>query len=246
MSADRPAKGRRTTPAATAGAAGSAAAAQAAGSVAEGSTAGAVAAASVPASPSAPAASAGPSAPTASAGPASVPPGSASAPVATGSATPPDRVARAALARAQEAARSRGLRPGDKPRRTTVMTTGSGPDARDPQQVGVTASRLAAELGWHPGLVEGDLRGRWPELVGGDVAEHCAPEKFEAGLLTVRASSTAWAANLTLLAPQLLRRLDEELGKGVVVEVRVLGPAGPGFGKGRRSVPGRGARDTWG
>jgi predicted nucleic acid-binding Zn ribbon protein len=221
MSADRPASGRRTTRAATTAAAGAAAAAQAAASVAAGSTAGAVAAASVPAQPAVPLASAG-------------------------SATPPDRVARAALARAQAAARGRGLRPGDKPRRTTVMTTGSGPDARDPQQVGVTASRLAAELGWHAGLVEGDLRGRWPELVGGDVAEHCAPETFEAGLLTVRASSTAWAANLTLLAPQLLRRLDEELGKGVVVEVRVLGPTGPGFGKGRRSVPGRGARDTWG
>jgi hypothetical protein len=26
----------------------------------------------------------------------------------------------------------------------------------------------------------------------------------------------------------------------------VLGPQGPGFGKGRRSVKGRGPRDTWG
>lgn len=164
------------------------------------------------------------------------------------STTPPDQVARAALARAQDAARARGLRPGDAPRRRppAATPTGAGPDARDPQPVGVTAGRLAAELGWRPGLVEGDLRGRWPELVGPDIAEHCRPETFEAGLLTLRASSTAWATTLTLESPRLLRRLAEELGEAVVVEVRVLGPGGPGFGRGRRSVPGRGARDTWG
>lgn len=163
-------------------------------------------------------------------------------------ATPPDQVARAALARAQDAARSRGLRPGDKPRRAPagVMTTAAGPDARDPQPVGITAGRLAAELGWRPGLVEGDLRGRWAEIIGAEIAEHCRPDTFDGGLLTLRATSTAWAANLTLLTPQLLRRLGEELGEGVVVEVRVVGPSGPGFGRGRRSVPGRGPRDTWG
>lgn len=162
--------------------------------------------------------------------------------------TPPDQVARAALARAQEAARDRGLRPGDKPRRRPreAAVGAAGPDARDPQPIGATAGRLAAELGWRPGLVEGDLRGRWPELVGRDVADHCRPESFDGGLLTLRATSTAWAANLTLLAPQLLRRLAEDLGEGTVVEVRVLGPAGPGFGRGRRTVPGRGPRDTWG
>jgi predicted nucleic acid-binding Zn ribbon protein len=32
----------------------------------------------------------------------------------------------------------------------------------------------------------------------------------------------------------------------VVREIHVLGPAGPGFKRGPRSVPGRGPRDTWG
>jgi len=169
-------------------------------------------------------------------------------PAAVPMVTPPDQVARAALARALEAARARGLRPGDKPRRASsgIRTTAAGPDARDPQPIGLTAGKLATELGWRPGLVEGDLRGRWPELVGPDIAEHCRPETFQAGLLTLRASSTAWATTLTLEAQRLLGRLAEELGEGVVVEVKVLGPSGPGFGRGRRSVPGRGPRDTWG
>jgi predicted nucleic acid-binding Zn ribbon protein len=172
------------------------------------------------------------------------PPGTAPHP-----AMKPDQVARAALSRAQEAARSRGLRPGDNPRRPRSIpgpVSSAGPDARDPQPLGVAAGRLATELGWRPGLVEGDLRGRWAELVGADIAEHCRPDTFDAGLLTLRASSTAWAASLTLLAPQLLRRLGEDLGEGVVVEVKVLAPVGRGFGRGKRSVPGRGPRDTWG
>jgi len=127
--------------------------------------------------------------------------------------TPPDQVARAALSRAKEAARARGLRPGQPHRRGVFeQPTGSpGPDARDPQPVAVTAGRLAAELGWRPGLVAGGLQNRWAEL-----------------------------------APQLLRRFADELGEGVVVEVRVIGPQGPGFGHGRRTVRGRGPRDTWG
>ena len=161
--------------------------------------------------------------------------------------TPPDVVARAALSRAQEGARARGLRPGDRPRKRTAPAEGTpGPDARDPQPIAVTAGKLVTELGWRPGLVEGDLRGRWPELVGPEIAEHCKPEGFDAGLLTLRASSTAWAANLTLLSPQLLGRLAQELGEGVVIEVKVFGPTGPGFGRGRRTVKGRGPRDTWG
>jgi predicted nucleic acid-binding Zn ribbon protein len=89
--------------------------------------------------------------------------------------------------------------------------------------------------------------GRWREIVGPDVADHCIPETFEDHRLVVRASSTAWATQVRLLAPTLLRRLDEEIGAGVVVQVKVLGPAGPGFGHGRRTVRGgRGPRDTWG
>lgn len=160
--------------------------------------------------------------------------------------TPPEQVARTALARAKAAARARGLRPGQAPR-GTVASSGAAPGPRDPQPLSVSAGRLARDLGWEPGLVVGDLVHRWAHIVGPQVAEHCTYESFEAGLLTVRASSTAWAANLRLLAPAMLARFDEALGPGVVVQVDVLGPTGGhGFGRGPRRVQGRGPRDTWG
>ena len=165
--------------------------------------------------------------------------------------TPASEVARAALNRAKAAAEQRGLRPG-RPgvvaRRTAPQDHRSGPgrDGRDPTLLGDTLARLAAERGWTPELSVGGVVGRWREVVGDQVADHCEPETFEDGVLLVRTDSTAWAANLRLLVPQLLLRLEEEVGRDVVREVRVVGPAGPGWVRGPRRVRGRGPRDTYG
>jgi predicted nucleic acid-binding Zn ribbon protein len=107
--------------------------------------------------------------------------------------------------------------------------------------------RLLRDKGWREDVSVGGVIGRWREVVGDDIADHCVPETFTDKVLVVRASSTAWATQVRLLTSTLLRRLAEEVGEGVVDEVKVLGPAGPGFGRGPRSVRGgRGPRDTWG
>ncbi|GMA33092.1 DUF721 domain-containing protein [Litorihabitans aurantiacus] len=161
----------------------------------------------------------------------------------------PDAAA-AALGRAREAARARGLHPGSRPprRRGTVPGTGPGfPEqrSRDPQLVGDQLGRLMAEHGWTAPLSVGSVMGRWREIVG-DVADHAEPETFTDGKLVVRAASTAWATQLGLLLPQLQRRLDEEIGEGVITEIVVLGPGAPSWIRGPRVVPGRGPRDTYG
>jgi predicted nucleic acid-binding Zn ribbon protein len=164
--------------------------------------------------------------------------------------TPPAAVARAALNRAKAAARARGLRPGSPPRRSPLAEprtgSGSGPGARDPQLLSDVLGRLLREKGWTADVSVGGVIGRWREVVGDQVADHCAPETFEDKVLVVRADSTAWATQVRLLVPTLLRRLAEEVGEGVVDEVKVLGPAGPSFRRGPRSVRGQGPRDTWG
>jgi predicted nucleic acid-binding Zn ribbon protein len=88
---------------------------------------------------------------------------------------------------------------------------------------------------------------RWDTIVGREVAEHCHPERFADSRLTVRADSTAWATQVRLLAPTVVRRLNEELGDGTVTVLEVLGPHGPSWKKGRLSSrDGRGPRDTYG
>ena len=79
------------------------------------------------------------------------------------------------------------------------------------------------------------------------MAQHCKPESFADGKLVVRTDSTAWATQMRLLAPTVLRRLNEELGDGTVTMIDVLGPTGPTWKRGRRSMrDGRGPRDTYG
>lgn len=124
--------------------------------------------------------------------------------------------------------------------------SGAHPDERDPQLLDSTVERLLAERGWETDVAVGGVMGRWPSIVGRELAEHCEPVSFEDGQLVVQADSTAWATQLRLLASALVRRLNEELGSGTVRGVRVLAPRAPSWKRGRLSVRGRGARDTYG
>lgn len=162
-----------------------------------------------------------------------------------------DEAARLALARARDAAREKGLRPGQPGSRKRGGTGGHAPGVvhgagRDPQPVASTMEQLSAQLGWNRSLQVGGVVGRWREVVGDQVADHCQPETFEEGALVVRADSTAWATQIRLLIPQLERRIAEEVGEGAVTSIQVLGPGGPTWRKGPRSVRGRGPRDTYG
>lgn len=157
--------------------------------------------------------------------------------------------ARAAAAAAPTAPAARRASPGPRP---GPAASGSGPDARDPRLLGPSVDALLRERGWTRSAAVGGLTGRWPEIVGADVAEHVVPETFEQApdgrglLLVLRADSTAWATTLQYMLPALRARIDEELGAGTVADITVLGPAAPSWRHGRLASPGRGPRDTYG
>ena len=160
-----------------------------------------------------------------------------------------DDAAAAALARARAAAKAKGLRPGMKPmrrRRPGVPEPKRSSDARDPGLLGDQMDRLLLDRGWRVDVAVGSVMGRWPEIVGAEVAGHCAPVTFEAGVLTVRADSTAWATQIRLLTSSILGRLEGEVGKGTVSELRVVGPSAPSWSRGPRRTQGPGPRDTYG
>jgi predicted nucleic acid-binding Zn ribbon protein len=171
-------------------------------------------------------------------------------------APPADRVegdalgaAAAALARARAAARAKGLRPGSRVRRRRrdVPVDARGQAGRDPRLLGEELDALVVERGWEVDVAVGAVVGRWPQIVGPEIAGHCAPVDFTDGVLTVRAESTAWATQLRLLSSTLLTRLAAETGEGTVGEIRVVGPSAPSWSRGARRVSdGRGPRDTYG
>lgn len=142
------------------------------------------------------------------------------------------------------ARRRRGRR---RPPADGTQVSGAHPDDRDPQLLGAMVDKLIGDQGWELELRVRGVFVRWPELVGDEVGAHSMPETFTDGKLVVRTDSTAWATQLKLLAPTVLRRLNEDLGDGTVTVLEVLGPHGPSWKKGRLSSrDGRGPRDTYG
>ena len=115
-----------------------------------------------------------------------------------------DTAAASALTRAREAARAKGLRPGSRPTRKRRVpgqqrddSAGSG---RDPSLLGDQMDRLLLDRGWNLDVAVGAVMGRWSEIVGPNVAEHCKPVTFSDGVLTVRADSTAWTTQMRLMS----------------------------------------------
>jgi predicted nucleic acid-binding Zn ribbon protein len=164
----------------------------------------------------------------------------------------PADVARAALLRAKAAARAKGLRPGSPARRSPLeepRLSGARAGGRDPQTLSDIVGKLLRERGWKEEVSVGGVIGRWREIVGDDIADHAEPQSFDNKILVVRASSTPWATQLKILRSTILGRISQEIGDGVVEDLEILGPTGPGFNKAGQKLRvrgGRGPRDTWG
>lgn len=168
------------------------------------------------------------------------------------------RLAAEALARARADAWARGERPqggnggaGSPPTRGVAGMVGGFPGGRppgvilpddsplpsawsarvkrdDPQPFNVAVGGMLSARGWRSRASVAAVFGRWPEIVGPQLAAHAKPEAFSDGDLVVLADSPAWATQMRLLAPQILKRLGEELGAGTVrhVTVRAHGSRG--------------------
>ncbi|WP_340377664.1 DciA family protein [Streptomyces sp. SS7] len=90
-------------------------------------------------------------------------------------------LARVALRAAREQARARGDAAQQKKqvRRGAGLRSGARADGRDPMALGAAINRLLNERGWEAPAAVGGVMGRWPEIVGEDVAKHCVPERYD-------------------------------------------------------------------
>lgn len=159
--------------------------------------------------------------------------------------------ARDAMERARASARGRGAfrtspktaRADRAKKRRDSAPFGTG---RDPRPMSDAVETLMRGMGWTEQIEVSNVTGRWREVVGEQIAQHSVPLGFDDGILTVQASSTAWSTQLTIISGQIRHRLNEEFGRDIVRELKVVGPTARNWNKGLRSVKGRGPRDTYG
>ncbi|GAA1858945.1 DUF721 domain-containing protein [Brevibacterium marinum] len=130
--------------------------------------------------------------------------------------------------------------------RGEAVYSSAGKDKRDPAAISSALGKLISARGWSSSIDIGKVLGRWPDLVGEQVALHCRPVDFSPPLLIIAADSTTWATQLRVLKPTILRALEAGLGSQTITEIEIRGPQGRSFKRGRRSVTGRGPRDTFG
>lgn len=65
-------------------------------------------------------------------------------------------------------------------------------------------------------IVLARISSAWPDVVGPDVAAHAFPVRLREGILVVAVDHAGWATQLDFLAEQILDRLTDVVGPGLV------------------------------
>ena len=121
------------------------------------------------------------------------------------------------------------------------------PAPTDPLLLADLLSHLMEERDWKSGVAEGTFFSRWAQVVGPEISLHATPLSLLDGVLTLQTSSTAWAVQLKLVAPDLLLTIKADSPEVLIEKILVIGPNGPTWKKGMRTIRGaRGPRDTYG
>ena len=146
--------------------------------------------------------------------------------------------------------RLRGLEPTHRTRRRRRPVTDdeNAPftPGRDPHGLGDVVADLTRAAGWNSQLAREDLVLQWEQVAGEETARHASPVALGDGVLTVQCDSTAWARQLTLMRATIVTEIVRRFPEAGVSSIRFVGPDVPSWKWGRRAIPGRGPRDTYG
>jgi len=88
-----------------------------------------------------------------------------------------------------------------------------------PKRVGEALDRVSRGLGLPSATATARLVRAWPEVVGEAVAAHTTPKWVRDGVLALAVDDPVWAAQLRWLEADLLARVTEVTGPGVVERI---------------------------
>ena len=105
------------------------------------------------------------------------------------------------------------------------LPTGDRPPP-EPRKIGEVVDRLVQGMGAPSAGAFAVVFSRWKEVVGEQVAANAQPLSLRDGKLVLGVEQPGWATQLRYLETDLLARLREACGEGVVtaIEVRVKRP----------------------
>jgi len=104
---------------------------------------------------------------------------------------------------------------------------------RRPTPIGDILKERIGALGWECRLREEEVLTGWDAAVGPQIAAHARPSHITDHRLTIVTESPVWTQQLSLLKPDLLRRIVKSFGSEVVTDLYFItgkierAPSGP-------------------
>ncbi len=90
---------------------------------------------------------------------------------------------------------------------------------KKPSKLYVTLQSLLKARGLESRLSEYRVLGRWEKAVGPAIARHALPVKLHGKRLYLTVDSPAWMQQLSLLKPEIVKKVNEALGRTAVADI---------------------------
>jgi len=88
------------------------------------------------------------------------------------------------------------------------------------QSVGDILDVLVGRLGLKQRLKQAEAVRKWDEIVGERIACETQAEIVRGKTLFVKVTSPIWAQELSFLKPEIMKKLRQEIGRGVITDIR--------------------------
>jgi predicted nucleic acid-binding Zn ribbon protein len=96
------------------------------------------------------------------------------------------------------------------------------PKSRRPEQIGGLIQNLLSRLGFVARLEKQAAVTLWPQIVGPKIAEETTALRIDGETLVVKVSRAAWRQQLSFMKPDLLSKMQSEIGQGCITDIRFI------------------------
>lgn len=86
-------------------------------------------------------------------------------------------------------------------------------------KLSATLGKILRARGFERSINEYRIRGVWGKSVGDAISRHAQPQSLHGKKLTVLVDSPAWMQQLSLLKPEIIKKLNEALGKDPIKDI---------------------------
>ncbi|MFH1736997.1 MAG: DUF721 domain-containing protein [Actinomycetota bacterium] len=88
------------------------------------------------------------------------------------------------------------------------------------QSISDVLDALAGRLGIRKQLKRAQVINEWADIVGERIAKETRPDRIKGAVLFVACSGSVWAQELTFLKPEIIKKIRERVGPGIVADIR--------------------------